>query len=190
MDLDWFQEVVVNRCATMRPSQRRAGPSAETSPKRRVASWHLTVSTSSILAPYRVISLFQLIFGFICGNWVILVTCSSVISPVFHLKCLHFQRKWSRKLRWITMKLNCSGCGDMYGDPTSLAALLMHRFRNPLRYYVDHQRVPLFGHDLFLFQDRNHRKRTQHYRRIWSLPILAWISVWIAVRQSLPRFDS
>ncbi len=66
--------------------------------------------------------------------------------------------------------LNClygySGGGSLYGYSTSLAALFVHRFRHPLLDYAHHQRVPLFGHDLLLFEDRSHRKRAQHHRRV------------------------
>ena len=51
------------------------------------------------------------------------------------------------------VEMDCSGSCDVHGDPTSVAALLMHRFRDPLRYHVDHQRVPLLGHDVLLLQN-------------------------------------
>lgn len=59
---------------------------------------------------------------------------------------------------------SCSGY--LFGYSTAVAALFVHRFRHPLPDYAHHQRVPLLGHDLLLFQDRSHRKRAQHHRRV------------------------
>lgn len=66
----------------------------------------------------------------------------------------------------VFVLLMYSGCGSLFGYSTSLAALFVHRFRHPLPDYAHHQRVPLLGHDLLLFQDRSHRKGAQHHRRV------------------------
>ena len=78
----------------------------------------------------------------------------------------------------------CSGGSSLFGHPTAVAALFVHRFRHPLPDYAHHQRVPLFGHDLLLFQNRSHREGTQHHRGVWPLPLMARIAIRITVKEN------
>ncbi len=96
-----------------------------------------------------------------------------------------FSLIFSKKNKNISFSPLCfvySGGSSLFGHPTALAALFVHRFRHPLPDYAHHQRIPLFGHDLLLFQDRSHREGAQHHRGVWPLSLLARIAVRITVK--------
>ena len=74
-----------------------------------------------------------------------------------------------------------SGCGNVFRHSTVVASLPVYRFRHPIPHYAHYQRLPLFGHDLFVLKDRSHWKRAEYHWRIWPLPLMARITVRIAV---------
>ena len=82
--------------------------------------------------------------------------------------------------------IGCSGSGYVHGDPAAVVAVPVHRFRHPLPDHAHHQRLPLLGHDLLLFQNGDHREGAQHHRRVRSLSLLARISVRLQVIPFIP----
>ena len=163
------------RSVTTTPSSPRVVPSVETCPSPRGAWWPPTASTSSIRELFHVNFPFFFPFflwfrhGQFVGEWQWDVY--QVSLGVIHYYYYYYFRFYEF----------FSGCGNVFRRSSVVAPLPVHRFRHSIPHYAHYQRLPLFGHDLFMFKDRSHRKGTEHHRRIRPLPKLAWITIRIAV---------